>query len=137
MSPSVSSACYYLSPGCMRNFKLTIEYDGTDFSGWQVQPGVRTVQGELLEALGELADGGVKVTGAGRTDAGVHAAGQVANALLATRLSPDELRNALNGKLPDDLVIRRVDEASLGFNARFAARKRRYHYYFVRRRSAI
>jgi tRNA pseudouridine38-40 synthase len=121
----------------MRNFKLIIEYDGTDFNGWQVQPEVRTVQGELLGALRDLASGEVQVTGAGRTDAGVHAAGQVASATFDTRLTPAKLHDALNGKLPADVIVRGVEEVPLDFNARFAAKKRRYQYYLIRRQTAL
>jgi tRNA pseudouridine38-40 synthase len=121
----------------MRNFKLTIEYDGSGFSGWQVQPGRRTVQGELLDALGEIARGDVKVVGAGRTDTGVHAAGQVANATLETDLSDEVMVRALRGKLPPDIVVRSVEEVPLSFNARYDARSRRYHYIFIDRPSAL
>ena len=75
----------------MRNFKMTIEYDGTDFSGWQIQPDQRTVQGELYGALERLGGDDTLITGAGRTDAGVHATGQVASVRIDTRLSADEL----------------------------------------------
>jgi len=120
----------------MRNFKLEIEYDGTDFHGWQVQNDVRTVQGEIIRALCELG-GGVSVTGAGRTDAGVHAAGQVASARLETRLDAPTIARALNAKLPPDVRIRGVEEAPLSFNARFDARSRTYRYIITRRESAL
>ena len=120
----------------MRNFKLTIEYDGTDFHGWQVQPDVRTVQGEIISALGELGSG-VSVTGAGRTDAGVHASGQVANARLETRHEAATLVKALNAKLPRDVSIREVEEAPLSFNARFDARSRTYRYIITRHPTAL
>jgi len=120
----------------MRNFKLTIEYDGTEFHGWQVQPDVRTVQGEIIRALGELGEG-VSVTGAGRTDAGVHAAGQVANARLETRLDAPTIARALNAKLPPDVRIRGAEEVPLSFNARFDARSRTYRYIITRRESAL
>lgn len=116
----------------MRNFKLTIEYDGTDFHGWQVQPDVRTVQGEIIRALGELGEG-VSVTGAGRTDAGVHAAGQVANARLETRLDAATVARALNAKLSRDVRIKGIEEVTLSFNARFDARSRTYRYIITRR----
>ena len=122
---------------CMRNFKLTIEYDGSRFSGWQVQPGRRTVQGKLYEALGEIAAGDVKIVGAGRTDTGVHAAGQVASAALETAMSTNVLLKALRGKLPRDIVVRAVDEVPPSFNARYDARSRRYHYIFIDRPSAL
>lgn len=121
----------------MRNFKLTIEYDGSVFSGWQVQPGQRTVQGKLYRALGEIAAGDVKIVGAGRTDTGVHAVGQVASASLETDMTADVMMKALRGKLPSDIVVRSVEEVPLSFNARYDARSRRYHYIFIDRPSAL
>jgi tRNA pseudouridine38-40 synthase len=121
----------------MRNFKMTIEYDGTDFSGWQVQPDRRTVQGELYSALANLGEGETLVTGAGRTDAGVHAAGQVAGVRIETRLGAEELMRAVNALLPLDVLVRGIEEVPLSFNARFDARRRTYHYIFIRRRSAL
>ena len=120
----------------MRNFKLTIEYDGTEFHGWQVQPDIRTVQGEIMKALGELGSG-VAVTGAGRTDAGVHAAGQVANARLETRHDAPTIARALNAKLPPDVRVKGVEEVPLSFNARFDARNRTYRYIITRRRTPL
>ena len=90
----------------MASFKLTLAYDGTDFSGWQAQPGRRTVQGELERAWREITGETVRVTAAGRTDAGVHAAGQVVGVESATRLEPPALLLALNAKLPEDAVVR-------------------------------
>jgi len=121
----------------MRNFKFTIEYDGTDFSGWQVQPDRRTVQGEFYRALRELGEGDIKVVGAGRTDAGVHASGQVANARMETKHGAPVLLRALNAKLPTDVRVRECIEAPLRFNARFDARSRTYRYIFIRRPSAL
>jgi tRNA pseudouridine38-40 synthase len=121
----------------MRNFKLTIEYDGSGFSGWQVQPELRTVQGELYRALGEIAGEDIKIVGSGRTDAGVHAVGQVASVMLDTELQPATLKRALRGKLPGDIVVRSVDEVPPSFNARYDARSRRYHYIFIDRPSAL
>ncbi len=121
----------------MRNFRLTIEYDGSDFHGWQVQPDMRTVQGEILRALSELSHGPVKLVGAGRTDAGVHAAGQVASAGLETDLALDVVKRALNAKLPRDIWVRHAEEAHARFNARFDARSRTYRYVFIRRRTAL
>jgi tRNA pseudouridine38-40 synthase len=121
----------------MRNFKMTIEYDGTDFSGWQIQPDRRTVQGELYSALERLGDEETLITGAGRTDAGVHATGQVASVRIDTKLSADELMKAVNASLSGDVLIRGVREVPLSFNARFYARSRSYRYIFIRRRSAV
>jgi tRNA pseudouridine38-40 synthase len=121
----------------MRTFKLTIEYDGADFFGWQAQPDQRTVQGELAEAIHRATCTRSVVTGAGRTDSGVHAVGQVASFSSETRLSPDVLRRAVNGWLPKDIRVRSVEEAPPGFNARFDARSRTYHYIFIRRETAL
>ena len=121
----------------MRNFKMTIEYDGTDFSGWQIQPDQRTVQGELYGALERLGGDDTLITGAGRTDAGVHATGQVASVRIDTRLSADELMRAVNANLPGDMLVKRAEEAPLSFSARFDARSRSYSYIFIRRRSAV
>jgi len=121
----------------MRTFKLTIEYDGTDFSGWQVQPDRRTVQGELYRALEETAGERGKIVGAGRTDAGVHAVGQVASVLSSTTLASAVLMRALNARLPFDVRVRSCIEAPEGFNARFDAKSRTYNYIFIRRPTAL
>ena len=121
----------------MRNIKLTIEYDGSDFHGWQEQPGLRTVQGELYRAFTEICCGAVKVTGAGRTDAGVHATGQVANVLFRGRLDAAVLHRAVNAVLPRDVIVRAAEEVPLSFNARFDARSRTYRYIFIRRSTAL
>ena len=111
-------------------YRATVEYDGTDFAGFQAQrPGVRTVQGELEAALARLT-GGVRcaVDGAGRTDAGVHAAGQVIAFTYAGRLDAAGLEAALNGQLPPDIAIRDVRRTQPGFHPRRAARYREYRY---------
>ncbi len=111
-------------------YRATVEYDGTDFAGFQAQrPGVRTVQGELEAALARLT-GGVRcaVDGAGRTDAGVHAAGQVIAFTYTGRLDATGLEAALNGQLPPDIAIRDVRRTQPGFHPRRAARYREYRY---------
>jgi tRNA pseudouridine38-40 synthase len=111
------------------NWRLLLEYDGTGFAGWQIQPGSRrTVQGALEEAFGALAEGPVRIYGAGRTDAGVHAEGQVANVRAATRLDPARLLRALNARLPGDVVVRLLEPAPAGFHARRDARSKLYRY---------
>jgi tRNA pseudouridine38-40 synthase len=113
----------------MPTFKLTLEYDGTDFEGWQSQPaGHRTVQDTLESVLEPFAGERVPVVGAGRTDAGVHAEAQVASLRLATRLDPPALGRALNAQLPEDLAVTRVERASDGFHARYHARAKLYRY---------
>jgi len=126
-----------MAPMGPRNFKLTIEYDGTDFRGWQVQPQARTVQGEIIKVAKELSRSDVRVIGAGRTDAGVHAVGQVANVTLETGLKDEVLFRAFNAKLPEDIHVRELKEVPLEFNARFDARSRTYHYLFLRRKTAL
>ena len=106
-----------------------MEYDGTDFAGFQVQPGARTVQGELEAALARLAGGRrLRVDGAGRTDAGVHASGQVIAFTYDGRLPAAELGRALDALLPADVAIRGLRRAPAGFHPRFAARYREYRY---------
>jgi tRNA pseudouridine38-40 synthase len=113
-----------------RRYRATVEYDGTDFAGFQVQRrGLRTVQGELEAALARLSDGVRQpVDGAGRTDAGVHAAGQVIGFTYAGRLDAEALEAALNGLLPPDIAISGVRRTQPGFHPRRAARSREYRY---------
>ncbi len=110
------------------NFKLLIQYDGTDFRGWQVQPGERTVQGELQRVLSLLEDAEVYVCGSGRTDSGVHAEGQVANIKLQRPFTPERLRSAINGNLFRDLRILQVEKMADDFHARFSAKSKTYVY---------
>ena len=110
------------------NFKLTLQYDGTDFHGWQMQGEQRTVQGELTRVLALLDGRGVVVHGAGRTDAGVHALAQVANANLQREITPDKLRAAMNGNLARDVRVIRVEAAPDDFHARFSAKGKTYRY---------
>jgi tRNA pseudouridine38-40 synthase len=112
----------------MRTLKLTLSYDGTDFSGWQVRPNQRTVQGVLSDACTQLFRTPIKPTGAGRTDAGVHALGQVASLETDSAFPLDRIRDALNGNLPGDVSVVRVEEAPEGFNARFSAKSKHYRY---------
>jgi tRNA pseudouridine38-40 synthase len=113
------------------NFKLLIQYDGTDFHGWQVQENQRTVQGELTRVLSLLEGAEVYVAGSGRTDAGVHAEGQVANVKLTKKFTPEKLRNAINGNLWRDLRILSVEKAPDDFHARFSAKSKTYVYRVV------
>jgi tRNA pseudouridine38-40 synthase len=112
----------------VRTLKLTIAYDGTNFAGWQRQATERTVQAAIEDALRPIEGERVAVTGAGRTDAGVHAAGQVASFKLTSGIGAIELQRALNATLPDDVRILDVEERSPEFNARFDARHKTYHY---------
>lgn len=111
------------------NYRLTLQYDGTDFHGWQIQWGAqRTVQGELTRALSLLEGRAVVVHGAGRTDAGVHAVAQVASVQLAREISAEKLRAAINGNLPRDVRVMEVEAVSDDFHARFSARGKTYQY---------
>jgi len=110
-------------------FRLTLEYDGTDFLGWQAQaPGARTVQQTLESAAADLFGAPVAVAGAGRTDAGVHAEGQVASFAVVTGLEPRAIRKALNHRLPDDLAVVACEAVADGFDPRRDARAKRYRY---------
>src|SRR5262249_6932873 len=107
------------APG--RVLRVVVGYDGTDFSGWQRQPGMRTVEGVLEEGIRALLGEEVFVRGAGRTDAGVHADGQVASFTLASRIPPHGLLKGLNSILPLDVALLEVAEAAPDFDARFSA----------------
>ena len=94
----------------MRNIKLLIEYDGTDYRGWQVQPDGPTVQGMIEEKLARITGETVHLIGSGRTDSGVHAFGQVANFKTKSKLDVHSIQRALNSLLPPDIVIQRAEE---------------------------
>ncbi|SRR5258706_3885320 len=119
-------------------YRLTLEYDGGPFVGWQRQENGPSVQGALEEAIFALSGERVAVNGAGRTDAGVHALGQVAHFDLAKSFAPDKLRDALNHHLrPDPVAVREADEVAADFHARFSARCRHYLYRIVCRRAPL
>lgn len=113
------------------NIKLLVEYDGTSYAGWQVQPGLRTIQGELNEALSRSLALLSPLYGAGRTDAGVHARGQVANFLASSTVPIERLPLALNSHLPADIAVRGAWEVPEEFNARRNAASREYRYYIL------
>jgi len=116
----------------MRRIKLTIAYDGTDFHGWQVQPGLATIQGTLEDVLGEIEGGAVHVAGSGRTDAGVHALSQVAAVSLSNPIPLDNLRKAVNRLLPPAIRVLAVAEAELDFHPRHHAVSKMYEYRIFR-----
>ena len=120
-----------------RNIKLVIEYDGSLFHGWQIQPGLRTVQDEIEKALRPILQQKINLIGAGRTDAGVHALGQVANFETENLQDAETIRKSLNGILPDDIIVNQTEEADLNFNARYSAKSRVYKYRVYRGRTAI
>jgi len=110
------------------NYRLTLQYDGTDFHGWQIQDHERTVQGELARVLRLLEGKEVVVHGSGRTDAGVHAEGQVANVHLSREITPEKLRAAINGNLERDVRVMEACVADEDFHARYSARGKSYVY---------
>jgi tRNA pseudouridine38-40 synthase len=121
----------------MRTIKLVIEYDGTDFVGWQEQQNGRSVQEEIAKSLSTVLQHPVTLTGAGRTDSGVHARGQVAHFQTPSSMTAESLDRALSGLLPADIVIRSVEEVHLSFHARYDADSRMYRYYINRAPVAI
>lgn len=120
-----------------RNIRLTIQYEGTAYSGWQIQTNGPTIQSCLVEAIFKTTGQTVNLIGAGRTDAGVHALGQVANFSIEHRLESERFADALNYYLPDDIRVLESSAAEPGFHARFSATARRYRYLVSNERSAI
>jgi tRNA pseudouridine38-40 synthase len=116
----------------MRNLKLTLAYDGTEFHGWQIQPHLRTIQGELQQVLEKLFNHEVNVTGSGRTDAGVHAHGQVANVETIRTMDTDAVLRGLNALLPGEIRVMLVEEVRPEFHARRSARSKTYEYHVWR-----
>jgi tRNA pseudouridine38-40 synthase len=114
--------------------KLLIQYDGTNYSGWQLQSGQDSIQGQIEAALAKIFSQPVRVRGSGRTDAGVHALGQVAAFTLPRRFDPAELNRALNATLPADIVIIDAQEADDSFDPRRHARSRLYEYRILNQR---
>jgi len=121
----------------MRHLKLTLEYDGTGFVGWQTQANGRSVQEEVRKVLEQVTQESVNLIGAGRTDSGVHARGQVASFRTNSAVGRGTLLSALNGLLPDDIRVHSVEEAPDGFHARYDARERFYRYHISLTPSAI
>jgi len=115
----------------MRNIKLTIEYDGTNYCGWQKQINGPSIQEATEKTLKKITGQKVTLIGAGRTDSGVHALAQVANFKAKSRLTTEQLLFALNTNLPKDIAINEVEEVSPGFNARFRAKSRLYRYSII------
>ncbi|MDE3089888.1 MAG: tRNA pseudouridine(38-40) synthase TruA [Chloroflexota bacterium] len=111
-----------------RRLLAIVEYDGTDFKGFQIQKRKRTVQGELEKALQQITGEMIRVTGAGRTDTGVHAAGMGAHFDTAWQRTPDVLQKALNAVLPSDIALRSLVNVPMDFSARYSAKSRAYRY---------
>lgn len=123
----------------MRNIKLVLEYEGTNYHGWQIQPNLPTIQGTTENALTQLTKTPIQIIGAGRTDTGVHAEGQVANFHTESEIPIIAFQKGLNTILPNDIVVSAADEVSADFHARFNATSRRYRYTIINRsyRSAL
>ena len=121
----------------MKNFKIVVEYDGTDYHGWQIQPDKKTIQGEITKAVAKITNVSldeVNVIGSGRTDAGVHALGQVANFKTESSIEPGSFLKGLNSLLPNDIVIKSLKEVPESFNARKSATKKVYRYIILNRK---
>ena len=115
------------------NIKVVLEYDGSGFAGWQQQKNARSVEGELKRALRSVTGQDLTVYGAGRTDAGAHAEGQVANFRTDGRIGQHRIMAALNARLPEDVAVLSAEEVADGFHARYSARWRRYRYRYLDR----
>ncbi len=112
----------------MFNYRMTIQYDGTKYSGWQIQENALTVQEVLAKSIEQISQEKINLIGAGRTDTGVHALGQVANFLISRELDLYRFKYSLNSVLPDDISITAIELADEKFHARFSAKKRSYIY---------
>ncbi|MCA9401265.1 MAG: tRNA pseudouridine(38-40) synthase TruA [Candidatus Omnitrophica bacterium] len=120
----------------VRNIKLTIEYDGTHFNGWQTQPRKRTVQGGIEQALKTIFKKDIRLIGSGRTDSGVHALGQVANFKITTDKTCHEIQSAINHNTDDDLSIVDIEEVKIDFHAQHNAKLKTYQYFIYNRYEA-
>lgn len=121
----------------MRNIKLTIEYDGTNYFGWQKQNNVKTIQGEIEKAIEKITKEKVTITGSSRTDTGVHARGMVANFYTSSKIPSEKFREAINTKLPDDISIIKSEEVQEGFHARYNSKGKTYSYLIVNREEKV
>ncbi len=115
----------------MRNIKLTIQYDGTDFKGWQIQPKKRTVQGEIEQALHKIFNQKIRLIGSGRTDTGVHAAGQVANFKAVTQLTLAKIKSAINNNTGEDIAVVTAEEVNESFHSQYSAKTKTYRYWIL------
>lgn len=116
----------------MRRLRFEVAYDGTEFHGWQVQPGLETIQGTVETVIGEIEGAPVHVSASGRTDAGVHACAQVAAVTLNNPIPPDNFRRAVNRLLPHSIRVSKVEETTLEFHPRFQAVRKTYEYRIFR-----
>lgn len=116
----------------MKKYKCTISYDGTNYSGFQIQPRHRTIQGTIEKALAQMHQGTlIRIYGSGRTDTGVHAKGQTFHFESKLNIPSENWKRALNSMLPDDMYIKNVEEVDTSFHARFDAREKEYRYYII------
>lgn len=118
----------------MRNIKLVIEYDGANYHGWQTQPNVVSIQGTIEERLREITQEEVSLIASGRTDAGVHAIGQVAHFHTHSRLGLDNIQRGLNSLLPPDIAIKEIYDVEKDFHSRYSARSKVYRYIILNQR---
>lgn len=116
-----------------KNFKLIIEYDGSSYHGWQRQKNRKTIQGEIEKAIMTITGKKIALTGSGRTDAGVHAFGQVANFYCDTEISPEVFQRGLNGLMPKDIIIKECNTVDEKFHARYDAKTKTYRYKILNR----
>jgi tRNA pseudouridine38-40 synthase len=116
----------------IKNYKLEIAYDGSSFSGWQIQKNANTIQDSIESALKKIMKiDNINLIGSGRTDAGVHANNQCANVLLDTKMTCEQIKKAINSKLSNNILIKNCIEVNLEFNSRFSAKRREYIYYIT------
>jgi tRNA pseudouridine38-40 synthase len=120
-----------------RNIKLLLEYDGTAYVGWQRQENGKSVQGEIESVIRQILQEDVNVIGAGRTDAGVHARGQVANFRTQSSIDLHQIKGGLNGLLPLDIVVHTTEEVPFDFHARYSAKEREYVYHITQTETAL
>jgi tRNA pseudouridine38-40 synthase len=119
----------------VKNFKLTIQYDGTNYSGWQIQKNAPTIQQTISDSIKIILKEEINLIGSGRTDSGVHALGQVANFISSKEIELHKFRHSLNAILPGDIAIKQIEEVSEEFHARFSAVKRSYFYFISKGKS--
>ena len=118
----------------MRNIKLVIEYDGTNYHGWQIQPNAVSIQETIEDRLQKITQEEIRLIAAGRTDAGVHAIEQVANFSTKSQLDLSNIQRGLNSMLPPDIVIKEISDAEQDFHARYSAKNKIYRYVILNRR---
>lgn len=112
----------------MRNIKISLEYDGTNYAGWQRQMNAPTIEGKIEDALYKLTGKKIEVIGAGRTDAGVHSKMYVANFVIESNILPEDFCRAINSQLPEDIIILKSEEVDMGYHARYMSKGKRYSY---------